>query len=57
MMRDSTRACSFIASSYSAFSLMSPYSRATLIRSAISARLTPMSWSYSARELLESLPA
>src|SRR6266508_1134376 len=39
-MRCSSSACSCFASSYSAFSLMSPNSRATRIRSAISRRLS-----------------
>ena len=37
-MRDSTIACSFLASSYSEFSAMSPNSRASLMRSATSRR-------------------
>ena len=39
-IRCSSRACSFLASSYSAFSEMSPNSRASLIRSATSRRFT-----------------
>ena len=39
-MRVSRSACSFLASSYSEFSDMSPNSRAALIRSATSRRLT-----------------
>jgi len=39
-MRPSIKACSFLASSYSEFSEISPYSRACLIRSATSNRLT-----------------
>jgi hypothetical protein len=39
-IRASRCACSFFASSYSAFSAMSPNSRATLIRSATSRRLS-----------------
>ena len=42
----SSRACSFFASSYSEFSVMSPNSRASLIRSATSLRRT---WSRAAR--------
>ena len=37
-MRASSIACSFLAWSYSAFSLMSPNSRASLMRSATSRR-------------------
>ncbi len=39
-IRCSSSACSFLASSYSAFSEMSPNSRASLIRSATSRRFT-----------------
>ena len=44
-MRCSSIACSFFASSYSAFSAMSPNSRATRIRSATSRRFSV--WRYS----------
>src|SRR3712207_2973018 len=47
-MRDSSMACSFLASSYSEFSEMSPNSRASLIRSATSRRLTVERCSISA---------
>src|SRR5262249_37892044 len=43
----SSIACSFLASSYSAFSAMSPNSRATLIRSPTSRRFSPRSRSIS----------
>ena len=39
-MRASIMPCSFLASSYSEFSEMSPNSRATLMRSPISARFS-----------------
>jgi hypothetical protein len=47
-IRDSSIACSFLASSYSEFSEMSPNSRASLMRSATSRRLTVESSSISA---------
>ena len=51
-MRASSMACSFLASSYSEFSEMSPNSRASLMRSATSRRLSvdrtsSSSWSFS----------
>ena len=54
-MRASSMACSFLAWSYSAFSLMSPNSRASLMRSATSRRLVVRSCSISALELLVTL--
>ena len=54
-MRDSSIACSFLASSYSEFSEMSPYSRASLMRSATSRRLTVVSVLELVLELLEAL--
>ncbi len=48
-MRPSMNACSFLASSYSAFSLMSPCSLASWMRAATSARRTFTSSSSSAR--------
>ena len=47
-MRCSSIACSFLASSYSAFSEMSPNSRASLMRSATSRRLSVSRWASSA---------
>jgi hypothetical protein len=47
MMRCSSMACSFLASSYSAFSEMSPNSRASLMRSATWRRRFPESSSSS----------
>src|SRR4051794_10501084 len=47
MMRDSSIACSFFASSYSEFSEMSPNSRASLMRSATSRRLVVERYSIS----------
>src|SRR5436305_12270516 len=46
-MRLSTIACSFLASSYSEFSEMSPNSRASLMRSATSRRFVVERWSIS----------
>ena len=51
----SSSVCSFFASSYSEFSLMSPNSRATRIRSATSRRLTVASYSISLLQLLVAL--
>ncbi len=50
-IRPSSIPCSFLAASYSAFSLMSPKSLAYLIRSATSARRTVRSSSSSAASL------
>ena len=47
-MRDSSIACSFLASSYSEFSEMSPNSRASLMRSATSRRFSVERCSISA---------
>ena len=54
-MRPSTNACSFLASSYSAFSVMSPCSLASWMRAATSARRTLTSSSSSCADLLEAL--
>ena len=50
-IRASSIACSFLASSYSAFSEMSPNSRASLIRAATSRRRVVVRWSSSALRL------
>src|SRR4051812_24059907 len=50
-MRDSSMACSFLASSYSEFSEMSPNSRASLMRSATSRRFSPERTSSSSLSL------
>src|SRR5581483_1719060 len=50
-IRASSIACSFLASSYSAFSEMSPNSRASLIREATSRRRVVVRWSSSAFRL------
>ena len=51
-IRASSIACAFLASSYSAFSEMSPNSRASLIRPATSRRPVVESWSSSALRLV-----
>src|SRR3954454_18268468 len=50
-IRCSSMACSFLASSYSAFSVMSPNSRASLMRSATSRRRSPLRRSSSSFSL------
>jgi len=51
-MRPSTKACSFLASSYSAFSVISPCAFASWIREATSERRTLTMTSSSSRSLL-----